>query len=163
MGYFVFMQEKRRTEEGWERKTNTELQTLCDPLWRALSREEKNEYKSQGKKAKRLDLDLHVKERQRQERFVEELDVKSLELARHQLVFMKKKTKVVLLEMITPGTVYVAPEKELGRVEKFLQKCPRNKIDKFFVRAGVVGFTRFSEDGKMYRCQVLSSNMKKVK
>ena len=35
-GYFLFMQEMRRKKPGWANKGNTELQSLCDPLWRKL-------------------------------------------------------------------------------------------------------------------------------
>ena len=67
MGYFLFLQEKRMTVRGWGNKTIAELQILCDPLWRALSKEEKAKYKHEKKRAKRMELDQAVKERQAQE------------------------------------------------------------------------------------------------
>ena len=54
------------------------------------------------------------------------------------------------------------PRRELLRVQEFLQKCERNRIDKLFIRKGIVGFTSFSKDGMMYRCLVLSCDKKKV-
>ena len=163
MGYFDFMQEKRKTVPGWAHKTNAELQALCDPLWRALSKKEKDRYKSKKKQARKAVLDKHVKDRQREDKLAKELDIRSLRLARDQFLVKKRsKKKIILLEMTAPNTAYVAPERELLRVQEFLQKCPRNSIGKLFVREGVVAFTSFSKDGKMYRCQVLSCQGKKV-
>ena len=68
MGYFVFMQEKRRSIQAWAHKSNAELQFLCDPLWKALSKEEKDKYKSKKKQAKWAELDKHVKDRQREDK-----------------------------------------------------------------------------------------------
>ena len=44
-GYFLFMQEKKETVDGWNKKSYFELQKLCDPLWRQMSIEEKGTYK----------------------------------------------------------------------------------------------------------------------
>ena len=163
MGYFEFMQQKRREVKGWRNKTNAELQKLCDPLWKALSKEEKDRYKNMKKKGKRAELDKHVMERQRQDKLEKELDIRSLRLARDQFLVKKKsKKKIVLLGMESPSTAYVAPERELLRVQDFLQKCERKRIDKLFIRKGLVGFTRYSKDGKMYRCLVLSCDKRKV-
>ena len=163
MGYFVFMQEKRMKVKGWRNKTNAELQKLCDPLWKALSKEEKEKYKSKKKQGKRAELDRHVAERQRQDKLEKELDIRSLRLARDQFLVKKKsKKKIALLGMETPSTAYVAPERELRRVQDFLQKCQRTRIGELFVRKGIVAFTNFSKDGLMYRCRVLSCDKEKV-
>ena len=39
--YLLFMQEQRYIVRGWANKSGAELQKLCDPLWKALSKEEK--------------------------------------------------------------------------------------------------------------------------
>ena len=149
--------------KGWRNKSNAELQHLCDPLWKALSKEEKDRYKNMKKRGKRAELDAHVKERQRQDQLEKELDIRSLRLARDQFLVKKKsKKKIILLGMETPNIAYVAPERELRRVQDFLQKCARTKIDKLFIRKGIVGFTSFSKDGLMYRCLVVSCDKKKV-
>merc|ERR1719348_2563812 len=56
-GYFLFMQEQREAVPNWANKSNFELQKLCDPLWRELSKEEKDTYKEM-KKAKKEILNL---------------------------------------------------------------------------------------------------------
>ena len=108
-------------------------------------------------------MDKHVKERQEEDKLAKELDIRSLRLARDQFLVKKNsKKKIILLGMETPSIALVAPERELHRVQAFLQKCERTIIDKLFVRKGIVGFTRYSKDGKMYRCLVLSCDKEKV-
>ena len=166
------------TVRGWGNKTIAELQILCDPLWRALSKEEKAKYKHEKKRAKRMELDRAVKERQAQElmekqatelrrkqaedlRKKQDLSTQALRMARG-FMLLKKKTKIVLLEMITPSLAFVAPEIELDRVQKHLEKTPRTRIEESEVRKGSLGFCSYSKDGLMYRCEVLSSDRKKV-
>ena len=179
MGYFLFMQEMRYKHPGWGGKSNAELQILCDPLWRALSQEEKAKYKNLKKRAKRAELDQAVRERQAQEekerqikefklakekeRQAEELKTQSLRMARGFMLLKQKKTKIVLLEMVSPSIVCIAPEIELGRVQKHLERFPRVKIEKSEKMKGTKGFCSFSGDGMLYRCEIISSDRRKVR
>ena len=83
-------------------------------------------------------------------------------MARGFMLFKQKKTKIVLLEMVTANIVHIAPEIELDRVQKHLEKYPRVKIDKSEASRGTRGFCMFSEDGKMYRCEIVSCDRKQV-
>ena len=56
-GYFLFMQEKKSSVPGWSHMSNSELQRMCDPLWKALSKEEKERYKRMKK-----DINMKTKE-----------------------------------------------------------------------------------------------------
>ena len=154
---------------------------LCDPLWRALSQEEKDKYKEK-KKSRRTHLEEAVRERQerdlrekertaqlKKERYLKEkerkaqdLQTQALRMARGFMLFKQKKTKIVLLEMVTANIVHIAPEIELDRVQKHLEKYPRVKIDKSEASRGTRGFCMFSEDGKMYRCEIVSCDRKQV-
>ena len=80
---------------GWAHKTNAELQILCDPLWRALSKKEKDRYKSKKKQARKAVLDKHVKDRQREDKLAKELDIRSLRLARDQFLVKKRSKKKI--------------------------------------------------------------------
>ena len=53
--YFFFMQDMRTQIPGWENKGNVELQSMCDPLWRKLLKEEKEKYKRMKKGLKMSD------------------------------------------------------------------------------------------------------------
>ena len=49
------MQDMRTQIPGWENKGNVELQSMCDPLWRKLLKEEKEKYKRMKKGLKMSD------------------------------------------------------------------------------------------------------------
>merc|ERR1719460_1770164 len=65
--YLLFMQEMRQSRPGWANKGNHELQVLCDPLWRALAREEKDIYKMMKKDLKMADRMKLIEERKAEE------------------------------------------------------------------------------------------------
>ena len=62
-----FMQEQRYIVRGWANKSGAELQKLCDPLWKALSKEEKAVYKEQKKSLKMTKMEQHFQARIPQE------------------------------------------------------------------------------------------------
>ena len=67
MAFFLFMQEQRARVPGWAGKSNPELQVLCNPLWKKLSKEEKAKYKDVQKSLKRRDREARVQVRIPQE------------------------------------------------------------------------------------------------
>ena len=67
MAYFLFMQEQRQRVPGWANRSNAELQRLCDPLWKALSKEEKAVYKEQKKMLRKTERENRLQVRIPQE------------------------------------------------------------------------------------------------
>ena len=67
MAYFLFMQEQRQRVSGWANRSNAELQRLCDPLWKALSKEEKAVYKEQKKALRKTERENRLQVRIPQE------------------------------------------------------------------------------------------------
>ena len=67
MAYFLFMQEQRQRVSGWANRSNAELQLLCDPLWKALSKEEKTVYKEQKKALRKTERENRLQVRIPQE------------------------------------------------------------------------------------------------
>ena len=107
---------------------------LCDPLWRALSQEEKDKYKEK-KRSRRTHLEEAVRERQerdlrekeraaqlKKERYLKEkerkaqdLQTQALRMARGFMLFKQKKTKIVLLEMVNANIVSPPRQPAPGR------------------------------------------------
>jgi len=133
--YFLFMQEQRKKVPGWANKTNNELQALCDPLWRKLDKEEKDKYK-QMKKA--------YKEKERNE----------TEEKFASLMHTGSKTSVVVGHVEKPDIVWVVKTKDMDFVQNQLTNITMVPID--VVKVGTVAACKFSEDGVVYRAQVLS-------
>ena len=67
MAYFLFMQEQRQRVPGWSNRSNAELQRLCDPLWKALSKEEKAVYKEKKRSLRRTERENRLQLRIPQE------------------------------------------------------------------------------------------------
>ena len=150
----------RRKKPGWASKGNTELQSLCDPLWRALPKEEKDKYKLKKKEM----------------RLAERMNVANAYVRRNNIdttsypdTFFSKdeKTAAILLDVVSVTKIRVAPEREIKKVQKFLAKNQDKfgKIDPSRVVVGMNAVARFSEDGELYRCRVtkLSKDLVKVK
>jgi len=132
--YFLFMQEQRNTVPGWANKSNTELQALCDPLWRKLNREEKDKYKQMKKAYK-------------------EKEQKEYELGLSTALRSEAKTSVIVGYVETPSIVWISKMNEVEKVEKQLSNMTMVPLQE--VKNGTVAACRFSEDGEVYRCQVL--------
>jgi len=129
------MQEQRNTVPGWANKSNTELQALCDPLWRKLNREEKDKYKQMKKAYK-------------------ENEQKEYDHRLSTALRSESKTSVVLGYVETPNIVWISKVSEVEKVEKQLSNMTMVPLQE--VKNGTVAACRFSEDGEVYRCQVLA-------
>ena len=159
-GYFLFMQDMRRSRAGWSSKSNPELQTLCDPLWRALPQEEKKKYKV---KKKQLRLAERMRAVDRTVRVKPNIDTSTTV---DTFFSGESATAAVLLEVVSVAKIRVAPDREIKKVQKFLYKNQDKleKIDPSRVVVGLNAVARFSEDGELYRCRVtkLLKNLVKV-
>ena len=149
--YLLFMQEMRQTRPGWANKGNHELQVLCDPLWRALPRAEKEKYKMMKKEFKMADRNKLVEERQAEEARKKPKPDAWLKF------FSGDKTRVYLMDVLSITKVRVSPEKEIKKMQKFLSKDDLDLVhfnpDMVFV--GLEAIARYSEDNSLYRCRVV--------
>jgi len=149
--YLLFMQEMRQTRSGWANKGNQELQVLCDPLWRALPRAEKEKYKMMKKEFKMADRNKLVEERQAEEARKKPKPDAWLKF------FSGDKTRVYLMDVLSISKVRVSPEKEIKKMQKFLSKDDLDLVhfnpDMVFV--GLEAIARYSEDNSLYRCRVV--------
>ena len=67
--------------------------------------------------------------------------------------------------MVSVTKIKVAPERDIKKVQKFLDKHQDKftKIDPSRVLVGMNAVARFSEDGRLYRCRVTKLNQDLVK
>ena len=93
--YFLFMQEQRQRVPGWANRSNAELQLLCDPLWKALSKEEKSVYKEQKKALRKTERENRLQVRIPQE-------AKRIE-------FEGKRWAVKVCRVESPDLIWVVP------------------------------------------------------
>ena len=133
--YFLFMQEQRQLVPGWANKSNNELQALCDPLWRKLDKEKKEQYKKM-KKAYKQNARL-----EEEQRFGTGMKV-------------DRKFKVLVGQVDKPDIVWITPVQEMEEVQKQLAQLVMVSLER--VEVGSVASCRFSEDGIVYRCQVVA-------
>ena len=148
--YLLFMQEMRQTRPGWANKGNHELQVLCDPLWRALAREEKDKYKMMKKDFKMADRMKLIEERKAEEAKMKPRSDAWLKF------FSGDKTRVYVMDVLSISKVRVSPEKEIKKMQKFLSQDDLELVqfnpDMVFV--GLEAIARYSEDNSLYRCRV---------
>eukprot|EP00092_Neocalanus_flemingeri_P085320 GFUD01107358.1.p1 GENE.GFUD01107358.1~~GFUD01107358.1.p1 ORF type:complete len:692 (+),score=227.91 GFUD01107358.1:78-2153(+) len=137
--YFLFMQEQRKLVPGWSNKSNTELQELCDPLWRRLDKEGKDKYKKMKKALKR-------------ERLEEDHQRNGM------VMHMDRRTKVVVGQVEKPDIVWVSPVREVNAVQKQLAELMMVPMEQ--VEVGTMAACKFSDDGVVYRCQVVTMDGK---
>eukprot|EP00092_Neocalanus_flemingeri_P016858 GFUD01018235.1.p1 GENE.GFUD01018235.1~~GFUD01018235.1.p1 ORF type:complete len:703 (+),score=228.32 GFUD01018235.1:78-2186(+) len=137
--YFLFMQEQRKLVPGWSNKSNTELQELCDPLWRRLDKEEKDKYKKMKKALKR-------------ERLEEDHQRNGM------VMHVDRRTKVVVGQVEKPDIVWVSPVREVNAVQKQLAELMMVPMEQ--VEVGTMAACKFSDDGVVYRCQVVTMDGK---
>ena len=139
--YMLFMQEKRHSVPAWSNKTNTELQLLCDPLWRALPKEEKDKYKAVKKEQRRAE----------QERlFRPAVRVAGLQ--------------PVLLGLVeSTAAVWVVPVRELKAVQDKMAGAELRAVRPEEVRAGSWAAAKYSQDQQVYRCQITKVDGDKAK
>ena len=148
--YLLFMQEMRQTRPGWANKGNHELQVLCDPLWRALAREEKYKYKMMKK-----DFKMAVRIKLNEERKVEEAKMKPRSDAWLKF-FSGVKTRVYVMVVLSISKVRVSLEKEIKKKQKFLSQEDLDlvQLNPDMVFVGLEAIARYSEDNSLYRCRV---------
>ena len=158
--YFLFMQDMRTQIPGWENKGNVELQSLCDPLWRKLPKEEKERYKRLKKDLKMSDR-LQASEEYKKASMKQNFDPN----AGITLLTANDRTRVYLMDVLSVTTVKVAPEKEIKKVQKFLANEELNlvEIGPAFVYVGLLALARYSEDKNLYRCVVTEMKTSVVK
>ena len=148
--YLLFMHEMRQTRPGWANKGNHELQVLCDPLWRALAREEKDKYKMMKKDLKMADRMKLIEERKAEEAKMKPRSDAWLKF------FSGDKTRVYVMDVLSISKVRVSPEKEIKKMQKFLSQDDLELVqfnpDMVFV--GLEAIARYSEDNSLYRCRV---------
>ena len=147
--YHLFMQEMRQTWPGWANKGNHEL-VLCDPLWRALAREEKYKYKMMKK-----DFKMAVRIKLNEERKVEEAKMKPRSDAWLKF-FSGVKTRVYVMDVLSISKVRVSLEKEIKKKQKFLSQEDLDlvQLNPDMVFVGLEAIARYSEDNSFYRCRV---------
>jgi len=148
--YLLFMQEMRQTRPGWANRGNHELQVLCDPLWRALAREEKDRYKMMKKDFKMADRMKLVEERKAEEAKMQPRSDAWLKF------FSGVKTRVYVMDVLSISKVRVSPEKEIKKMQKFLSQDDLDlvQLNPDMVFVGLEAIARYSEDNSLYRCRV---------
>ena len=77
----------------------------------------------------------------------------------------EEKTAAILLEVASVTKIKVAPDRDIRKVQKFLDKNQDKfeKIDPSRVLVGMNAVARFSEDGLLYRCRVTKISKDRVK
>ena len=158
--YFLFMQDMRLQIPGWENKGNVELQSLCDPLWRELPKEEKERYKKMKKDIKMSDR-LRASEEYKKATMRRSFDPN----AGITFLTVHDRTRVYLMDVLSVTTVKVAPEKEIKKVQKILsnEELELIEIGPAFVYVGLLALARYSEDETLYRCVVTEMKTSVVK
>ena len=138
--YLLFMQEQRYIVRGWANKSGAELQKLCDPLWKALSKEEKAVYKEQKKSLKMTRMEQHFQARIPQE-------AKRVE-------FEGKMWRVRVARVESPELIWVVPDTSDMAVQKLMLDIEAAPLEVFQV--GQLAGGDFSKDGNMYRARMLT-------
>ena len=134
------MQEQRYIVRGWANKSGAELQKLCDPLWKALSKEEKAVYKEQKKSLKMTRMEQHFQARIPQE-------AKRVE-------FEGKMWRVRVARVESPELIWVVPDTSDMAVQKLMLDIEAAPLEVFQV--GQLAGGDFSRDGNMYRARMLT-------
>ena len=163
-GYLLFMQEMRKTQPGWAKKGNPELQLLCGPLWTKLSKEEKEKYKIMKKEIKFANKVKMVEQRKADEA----RRVKAKEADSWHKFFTAERTRVYLMDVLAITKVRVGPEKEIKKIQKFLasEDLELVPVNPDLVSIGLQALARYSEDNTLYRCRVvdiMEDRMKVIK
>ena len=119
MAYFLFMQEQRVTVPGWINKANSELQLLCDPLWKRLDKAEKAKYKEMKKSLRQKDRDTRLQSRIPPE-------VKRFE-------FEGKQWPISVGQVESPDLVWVTPHHAAPEVHSLLSDLAKLPLEVIIV------------------------------
>lgn len=143
MGYFMFMQEQRATVPGWINKPNSELQLLCDPLWKKLTQVEKAKYKQMKKSLKQK-----KKQTKKQAILQPKLPVKVVKQIELEGIHLP----IRVLQVERPDYVWVLPDHTAPEVRSLLGDLAKMTLEVLEVKE--LTTATFTCDGKMYLCRV---------